>query len=273
MNFDPGECSYWAFIDESGELGFRFERGSTEFLVMGAVIIPCWFKDAAPMFFEHAKALAKLPTLKDGVPRPMPKFGDAQERCRHYLSSLIPLYPFATVHVAAHKPTIAQTHMASNNDDLYAYLIKLTVERISWFVRDQNHVLDPGNKRCKLIFSENEALSYESIQSYLNLLRRGRGKYNCRIDWRYVSETDFDVHPHSAESELHIADVASGAMFSALDCSKKTLHKIRDDRFIRNMRDAICRTERQRYGLKIFPSEAIDPLTEQGVLDFMKLMA
>jgi hypothetical protein len=180
-------------------------------------------------------------------------------------------YPIYTVHVGTHKPTLSETHIGRNLTHCYAYLIKLTLERISWWVRDHYQSTDPGNGRCWLVFSENSALPYEAIKDYLAKLRQGRGIYNCRIDWRFISHEDVEIVPHAPETPLHLADIAAGALFQAIDPTKRD-HAITDDRFIRNMRDAICRNARQVYGLKIFPREAVERLSERRLLDFVRLL-
>ena len=49
--------SYVAYIDESGCHGRKFYSGSSEFLVMAAVVIPSWWDDDAKDLFEHARIL------------------------------------------------------------------------------------------------------------------------------------------------------------------------------------------------------------------------
>jgi Protein of unknown function (DUF3800) len=175
------DCSYIAYIDESGELGTNYERGSSEFLVMGAAILPSWLPDIPSEFFEHARQVDRHKVS------PIPKFQKCKEKRQWLLTHFFRLYPIHTIHVAVHKPTLFGSHIGRNLNDCYAYLIKLTLERVSWWVRDQHHINDPGNARCRLVFSENEALPYSAIREYLSKLRGRRGMYNCRIEWPYTN--------------------------------------------------------------------------------------
>jgi hypothetical protein len=91
--------------------------------------------------------------------------------------------------------------------------------------------------------------------------------YNCRIDWRYLPEPEFDVQPHTAESGTHLADIAAGALYEAIDASKKHF-RITDDRSMRNLRYSICRNKNEVYGLKFFPKEVPSILISRGNFDF-----
>jgi hypothetical protein len=163
------DCSYVAYIDESGELGTAFDRGSSEFLVMGAAIVPAWLPNIAADYFGHAHDINPKQIA------PFPKFQKCGEKNKHVLTTLFPHYPIATVHVGIFKPALMSSYVGNNKNRLYAYLIKLTIERISWFIRDQAHPRDPNSCRCFLVFSENEALPYGSIRDYLFKLRHGGG--------------------------------------------------------------------------------------------------
>lgn len=251
-------------MDESGELGMNYDAGSSEFLVMGAAIFPNWLPTLAADYFAHAHVLDAKHTAS------FPKFQRCNDRRKWMLTALAQFYAIRTVHVAIHKPTLAGSHIGTNMHDCYAYLIKLTLERISWWVRDQSHPLDPGNGRCCLVFSQNAALPYQSIRDYIARLQARRGRYNCRIDWRFL-DPNFAIVPHASETHLHIADIAAGALYHAVDPTKKTFG-ITDDRFIRNLRHNICRNRQQVYGLKIFPSTAIQGLRERQLLDFLEVI-
>jgi hypothetical protein len=211
-------------------------------------------------FFDHAR------DVDPKISTPCPKFQKCGDRAKLTLTSLLYLYPIWTVHVAGHKPSLSNTSLVLNTNSLYAYLIKFTLERISWFVRDQYHCHDPGDCRCHLVFSKNEALPYEDIKAYFRKLRNGGGTYNCRIDWKHISD-DFETLEHRPDSELHIADIAAGALYHAIDPTKKK-YAITDDRPIRNLRHSICRNERQVYGLKLFPSKVPEILQGRDNLDF-----
>src|SRR4029079_7311328 len=147
-------CSYIAYIDESGELGSAYDKGSSEFLFMGAEIFPAWIPSLAKTLFEHARE------IHPGIAKPCPKFQNCNDRSKHILSSLVAQYPIWTVHIGGDKPALTGKNIGLNKNRLYAYLLKFLLERISWFVRDQNHCHDPANYRCHLVFSKNESLPY-----------------------------------------------------------------------------------------------------------------
>ena len=259
------DYSFIAYIDESGEMGTNYDGGSSECLVMGAAITPGWHVDLVQDFFAHAHSVDKR------VIDIFPKFQKCTEKRKWLLTSMFHLYPIFTVHVGIHKPTLFGSHIGHDMNACYCYLIKLTLERISWWVRDNLHHDDPGNGRCQLVFSENTALSYDAILEYLRKLKKGQGNYNCRIHWKAFTADDIVVNPHTPESGLHLADIAAGGLFTAIDHSKRD-YGITDDRYIRNLRRDIVRNDSQVYGIKIFPKDAVSVLGERGVLDFCKII-
>lgn len=72
---------------------------------------------------------------------------------------------------------------------------------------------------------------YEDIAKYLNLLKEGRGKYNCSVEWDYIHET-FTAQQHQDETGIHIADLTASALHKALELKQ---HSMTDDRFERNL--------------------------------------
>ena len=253
--------SYIAFIDESGCSGRKFLTGSSDFLVMSAAIIPTWWEDRTKDLFDHAR------TLRNST-KTFKKFSDLRDNRRHILSSVFPLYPIATCHVALYKPLLGELPIAGDQSKEYAYLLKLTLERISWFVRDQDHPHDPNDRRCRLVFSENRALPYEDIHQYLVWLKIARGAFNCSVNWEFIDTSQIETQPHVDETPIHLADIAASALGFALKGNVGTP----DDRFIRNISDTIYRRHGRCYGLKFFPAPTEEHLAETRRLDFVRLI-
>lgn len=253
------EHSFIAFIDESGCHGNRYEDGSSEFLIMSAAILPTWWLNvAAP--FDHARLI-----LQDG--KAFKKYEKISQPRRFLLTNLLKFYPITTIHVALHKPTYEESHIGRNATEEYAYLIKLTLERISWHARDMAHGSDPATGKTALVFSKRDALPYEDIKLYLRRLKRGRGAYNCSVEWAFIDE-DFQVQRHTNEQPVHFADIAASGFHDAL----KSRHGVPDDRFIRNLGPTIYRRDGKIQGMKFFPSKAEEMLRRLGYLEFMQLL-
>lgn len=224
-------------------------------------VVPSWWRDNTIDLFDHARAICGDRRFK--------KFSKLRDVHAYLLTSLFPLYPITTFHVALHKPSIEGSAMSGVASMEYSYLIKLILERISWFTRNQHHLNDPGTSTCRLVFSERKELSYEDIKQYLWWLKIGAGAHNCSVDWQYIDASNVDYMPHENETPTHLADIAASACGRALE----RYHATPDDRFIRNLGPTIFRNWRGlAHGLKIFPYQAEELLWETDRVDFIKII-
>lgn len=161
-------------------------------------------------------------------------------------------------------------HIRSNHGHEYNYLFKMTLERISWFVRD-HYQREPGKDRTVAVtLSEQKMYPYSDMLSYMKRLRGGG--HNCSVEWDFV-DPSLAVTPHVDETPIHLADFAASAL--AMACEPKQ-HEMTDDRFQRNLSPVIYKRRAhgvtKHYGLKFFPGGVEAELQKQGRLDFLKLM-
>lgn len=228
---------------------------------MSAAVVPDWWRDNVIDLFDHARAICGDRTFK--------KFSKLRDKHAYLLTSLFPLYPITTFHVALHKPSIEGSAMSGVASLEYSYLFKLILERISWFARKQHHPNDPNHSACRLVFSERSELSYEDIKQYLWWLKIGAGSHNCSVDWQYIDTSNVDSAPHQNETPIHLADIAASSCGRALE----RYEAVPDDRYIRNLGPTIYRSWRGlAHGLKIFPRRAEELLWETDRADFVKII-
>lgn len=228
---------------------------------MSAAVIPSWWRNNAIDLFNHARVIYGDRRFK--------KFNSLRDKHAYLLTSLFPLYPITTFHIALHKASIEGSAMSGKASMEYSYLIKLLLERISWYARQQCHALDPNDSTCRLVFSQRSELSYDEIKKYLWWLKIGGGAHNCSVDWRYIDTSDVDSEPHKNETPIHLADIAASSCGKALE----RYQAVPDDRYIRNLGPTIYRNWRgMAHGLKIFPRCAEEMLWETNRADFIKII-
>jgi hypothetical protein len=258
-----GAAQFDAFFDEAGEHGDLFGNGSSRWIVMGAVILPRAYPGLIDDFFREAHNLAERRNQ-------FKKFSHRRLRDvdRHVLTKLFPDFPITTVQVGFYKPSLGANWMRKNFIREYNYLIKFTLERISWAVRDLCNASRLREATCTVTFSQGEMHSYEDVSAYLRRLRQGHGRYNCSAEWCFI---DPKVHllPHADETETHLADITASALHRALEPKQAD---ITDDRFERNLARTLYRRNRSVYGLKLFPSNAVQQMRQNGQLEFLKLL-
>jgi hypothetical protein len=129
---------------------------------------------------------------------------------------LLPRFPIWSIVVAFHKPSLAGSSMASRPDVLYSYLVRFTVERISRFAASSLHPHCPSDGKCQIVFSENTALPYEAIKSYL---RKLRDEHPTDIEWDFIDFESSEPVAFRPETACHLADIVASASFPAFDGS------------------------------------------------------
>ena len=171
--------------------------------------------------------------------------------------------------VALHKPSMAGSHIRSNAQKEYQFLVKWALERVSWIARRSAKARGgkPEENCCQLIFSEQKSYSYAELCDYLNKLQRGKERYNCSIEWDYL-HTEVGYERHRNEQPIHFGDIVASAFHRAIE---PKIHDMTDDRFARNLIPTVYNRNGKYYGLKLFPPAAINGMKEKGELGFLKL--
>lgn len=264
MTSASSDCSYVAYIDEAGDAGSKVGAGSSQFITMAAVILPTWQPDLPSELFGHAHAMRK--GQKKG--KPFKKFSESTEADNFLLTKLFDVYGIKIVQVAFHKPSMKGLWMREHSRSEYCYLCKVTIERVSWYVKESLAPNDPGNGKCSIVFSENKAFPYKAIDDYFQKLKWGQARYNCRIEWDHIVG-NFTTQRHDDESAIHLADIAASALYRACEPSAKN-YGMTDDRFERNLLPCLARRPGAVYGFKMFPKEARPTLEAAGELGFLR---
>lgn len=251
-----------AYIDESGDPGSKYGKGSSEFLAIGAVVFAVDSSNEVLTVFDAARK-------ERGSERVFRKFCDSSDKDNFVLTKHLSARPVRTVMVGLHKPSMVGSHSRSNPQAEYQYLVKFALERISWIARDSAKRNGDGNKLCRLIFSQQKMYPYEDLCAYLDKLKNGQGKYNCSAEWDYIDE-EIEVIPHENEQPIHLADIVASSFHRAIETKK---HGMTDDRFARNLFPSLYRRDKKCYGLKLFPSKEVAEMTQAGRFDFLKMLS
>ncbi len=203
-------ASFHAFIDESGDEGFKFlpnEQGSSRWFVLSAVIFRESNKLAPVEAVREIKAL-----LKRDASKPL-HFRDLKHEQRTACVSTLAKYPFRTISIVSYKPDIPDPERyQANKDLLYRYLTRLLIERVSWLCRDARKAGE-GDGTVKLIFSDRAAMSYEDMRNYVRLLARTEG---VQIHWPAIIPDEICARQHGQLAGLQVADIVASSQFFAL---------------------------------------------------------
>lgn len=165
--------SFNVYIDESGDDGMTKFRnagdggGASNWLAVGACVV-------------RSSRDLELVALRDRIrqecrPRSSKReihFKDFNHNQKRRACQIIAGQPLRFSCVLGLKNTPnAETFVQKNQ--LYFYLTRYLIERVSWLCRDKRRSVQEGNGMAKIIFSRRGGLSYDGFRSYLERLRTG----------------------------------------------------------------------------------------------------
>jgi hypothetical protein len=207
--------SYVAFIDESGDdgLGKNFRdvgrNGSSKFLVISAVL------------FRKKHSLDAV-AWRDEVHAKMP---ERQSRDLHFYKlshgqklaavQTIASKPLRVLNViAAKEPIPAGIYVEKNQ--LYFYMTRYLVERISWLCRDDRPAVKEGDGRVKITFSRRGGMSYGNFRDYLRRLKADK-ENDVQIHWPVIDIDAVDAADHGKNASLQLADAVASSFAAGFE--------------------------------------------------------
>lgn len=131
-------------------------------------------------------------------------------------------------------------------DPMYLWAIRLLLERISWFIRDN------GGGTSIVTFAHLKRFPAKKLHDYREALRRSpRG-----IHWPSFEGHRFRLGTPDSIEMLQIADICASALFKAVEPDQ---YGNIEPRYLSELRPIIYRDPRGRitsFGLKVFPDSA-----------------
>lgn len=257
-----------AFVDESGCDGFEFSNGSTEFLVIAAIVMRRSNLSQLEDAIGAARAEAQKPP---GWAFKTFKKLKSSESQRWLLAKHFSSIRCRGVAVAIHKRGLQAASWQENQEDIYFHASKFLVERISWACRDTHSAQRESDPLCEILFSKQGKIRYENFQAYIAKLRESR-QYNCRAEWLHIDESRIMAESHSDSDYRHlIADHFASAIGCALEAK---MYGIFDDRYARIWAQKIYDYNGKKLGngLKFWPESGIDYLNQDFRGEWLKLL-
>lgn len=244
--------SFVAYVDESGDEGFKFlpnEQGSSRWFVLSALVVR---KENDMQIVQLAKQAREI--LNKEPKKPL-HFRELRHEQRVPLARLIGSAPVRTVSVLVHKPSIPEPEIFQQQAyALYRYATRLLVERVSWLCRDAKRT-GHGNGFVEMVFSNRSAMSYDDLRGYLLKLRDDGSERDVRVDWAVIDPVKIRAINHDQLAGLQLADaVASGVFFSV----HRNPYGEVEDRYLRLLAKTVYRNREKTegYGLKFWCQDA-----------------
>jgi len=235
-------------IDESGDEGFRFGQGSSEWFVLSAVIVRKVDDIGLVHMLQHVRAILNRPAKKHL------HFKDLRHEHRLPYLDEISRYNLQTVSILVHKPSLDRA-IFSGGYILYFYAVRYLLERVSWLCRDGFRNIDQGDGSCELIFSNRSSMPYNHLVGYLNILRLQSQSEDIRIEWNSIVPNQLKTFTPGKRAGLQVADAIAGSYYKAVEYSE---YGFTESRYAEILRP-VCYEHGGRclqYGIKIWPYDA-----------------
>ena len=262
-------ASFVAYIDESGDEGFKFrsnvgEQSSSDWFILAAFIT------RKKTDLETVKAIDIVRKDFKLHPRKHVHWKDLKHPQKVRYAQIITGLRSRVIGVCVHKPSLLEPETFRDRYRLYFYAVRYLLERVSWLVRDR-HNPDKwgGDGTIDLVFSNRQGMSYDEMRDYLRLLKKQQeaGK-DIRIEFDKVPIDKLSSRTPGKSMGLQLADAAAGAYFNALERDK---FGNTEPRYLQIMGPVLYRHEQTitGYGFKIVPKEAQSILIKKESLKWL----
>jgi hypothetical protein len=254
--------SFIAYIDESGDDGLPgkyrvagHQGGSSNWLTISASV------------WRYSRDLEAV-QWRDEIRQQLPE--QARRKPLHCLKlthqqrvmacQFLAGKSMRSICIMANKPVIPP-NIYTRRNQLYFYMSRYLIERISWFCRDMRPEVPEGDGRVKIVFSRRGGLSYEGFQSYLTRLKDG-DQDGVKIQWTVIDIEGIEARDHSAKAGLQIADLVAYCMTAGLE---PDAYGNCEQRYAEILRPLIYKRGNNflSYGVKLVPRIEQIPLNDQ----------
>ena len=254
MNGGP---SFVAYVDESGDEGFKLGSGSSEWFVLAAVVLRReneleqvkLIDDVRQQLNSNRKPEHQIPSRK-----PL-HFRDLRHEPRKFYAARIAQADLRTISVLVCKSDLASPESFSVEPTLYHYAVRLLLERVSWYCRDNARKDDSGDGSTELVFSNRAGLNGGSLGAYLTHLETHQPALEYRAAPGILRLDQISTYSHGRRMGLQLADAVASSYFYAVEPSP---YGLTEDGYARLLLPRAYRHEGALwgYGVKLVPREA-----------------
>jgi len=263
-------ASFKAYIDESGDEGFKFrssinEQASSDWFVLSAFIT------RKSTDLETVKVIDKVRSEFKRHPKKHIHWKDLKHPEKVHYAQIISSLQARIISVCVHKPSLLEPEKFQERYRLYFYAVRYLLERVSWLARDRHNPEKwGGDGTIELLFSNRQGMSYKEMKEYLDRLKtQKKSGRDIQIDFNSLPIDSINAQTPGKSMGLQLADAVAGASFNAIERDK---YGNTEPRYLEILKKLLYRHNGQAngYGLKIMPRETLRNLESEQSLKWLK---
>lgn len=245
--------SFIAYIDESGDDGldnFRQPKrrggegrgGASTWLVISARLLRFSFDLRAVGWRDEI--IGSMPERKSHDLH----FANLNHAQKVLVCQCLVQKPIRAISILSNKMTIP-AGVYKNKNQLYFYLTRYLIERVSWICRDYRRLVREGDGRVQIIFSRRGGMSYPDFRDYLMRLQTDAA---VQIHWPVIDIEGIRALDHSARAGLQLADSIASAFAAGVEPNRYGNCEARYAEILKPR--VYCRNKNYlSYGVKLVP--------------------
>lgn len=256
-------ASWVVYIDESGDEGFMFDKGSPSWFVLSAVVTQKVKDVETVKLVDHVRE--QILNRKDHQPLHFRKL--KHEHRIPFLHTLSQA-DLKSIVVLIYKPSIQNIEVFQQKNRMYFYAARLLLERISWYCRDYTTPKIPGDGSAEIIFSNRGGMKYEEFRQYMERIKHQTYFGEVQVDWNVV-KTDQITAYSAKRMGLQLADAVASSFFCGVQLNQ---YGFTEDRYVRMLQPVMYKHlgRFSGYGLKFWPRETEELFKTQSHLTWLR---
>lgn len=244
--------TFSAFIDESGDdgLGGSFrdvgdQGGSSKWLIISACVFRSTHTLDAVKWRNEISARMPERKVRDL------HFARLSHGQKLAVVQVLGSKPIRAISILAAKELIPKGVYTEKNQ-LYFYMTRYLLERVSWLCRDYRANAPEGDGRVAITFSRRGGMQYDAFRAYLSRLKSSSDQ-DIGIHWPVIDIESVTAADHKSSASLQLADAIASSFAAGLEPDR---YGNCEPRYAETLKQVVYSRKGNylSYGVKIVPA-------------------
>ena len=211
-------ATYVAYVDESGDVGFRFGEGSSRWFVLSAVILRRSVEMQELMLVDELRAkINSLRPPERWIPDKKPlHFRDLGHEQRRFFARRMAFAKLKSVTVLIDKTMLGGTDY-QDATRLYQHAVRLVAECVSRYCLANTNQIEEGDGSAQLVLSNQASMDYDALRRSMQHLEDNRLLYSYRAEPNIIRPDQIETYTSGRRIGFQLADAVAGSYYFALE--------------------------------------------------------